>query len=83
MAVRVDVQGVGVVEFDDSFAKLSKQEQQNLVNQVANSRRTPGASAPTKKTEGRTETDTEYLRSALQGILFGFGDEAEGLVFGI
>ena len=83
MAVRVDVQGVGVVEFDDSFAKLSKKEQQDLVNQVANSRRTPGASAPAKKTEGRTETDTEYLRSALQGILFGFGDEAEGLVFGL
>ena len=83
MAVRVDVQGVGVVEFDDSFAKLSKQEQQDLVNQVANSRRTPGASAPAAKAEGRTETDTEYLRSALQGILFGFGDEAEGLVFGL
>jgi len=83
MAVRVDIQGVGVVEFDDSFAKLSKQEQQDLVNQVANSRRTPGASASAAKTEGRTETDTEYLRSALQGILFGFGDEAEGLAFGI
>ena len=83
MAVRVDIQGVGVVEFDDSFAKLSKKEQQDLVNQVANSRRTPGSSASAAKAEGRTETDTEYLRAALQGILFGFGDEAEGLVFGV
>mgnify|MGYP003119892244 CR=1 FL=1 len=83
MAVRVDIQGVGVVEFDDSFAKLSEKEQQDLVNQVANSRRTSGASASAAKTEGRTETDTEYLRAALQGILLGFGDEAEGLVFGV
>jgi hypothetical protein len=83
MAVRVNVQGVGVVEFDDNFKNLSKAEQQDLVNQVANSRRTPGASAPAEKTEGRTQTDTEYLRSALQGILFGFGDEAEGLAFGL
>lgn len=83
MAVRVDVQGVGVVEFDDSFAKLSKKEQQDLVNQVANSRRTPGASAPAAKGEGRTETDTEYLRAAFQGLMFGFSDEAEGLLAGI
>ena len=35
MAVEVEIQGVGTVEFDDSFKKLSPDEQQQLVNRVA------------------------------------------------
>ena len=80
MGVRVRVDGVGIVEFDDNFKNLSKQEQQNLVNQVADRERGMSRAKPQ---ENLTETDTEYLRAALQGILFGFGDEAEGLVFGV
>ena len=80
MGVRVRVDGVGIVEFDDNFKNLSEQEQQNLVNQVADRERGMSRAKPQ---ENLTETDTEYLRSALQGILFGFGDEAEGLVFGV
>ena len=79
MGVRVRVDGVGIVEFDDNFKNLSKQEQQNLVNQVADRERGMSRAKPQ---ENLTETDTEYLRAALQGILFGFGDEAEGLVLG-
>jgi hypothetical protein len=80
MGVRVRVDGVGIVEFDDNFKNLSEQEQQNLVNQVADRERGMSRAKPQ---ENLTETDTEYLRAALQGILFGFGDEAEGLVFGV
>lgn len=80
MGVRVRVDGVGIVEFDDNFKNLSKQEQQNLVNQVADRERGMSRAKPQ---ENLTETDTEYLRAALQGILFGFGDEAEGLIFGV
>ncbi|BAQ90344.1 hypothetical protein [uncultured Mediterranean phage uvMED] len=80
MGVKVKIDGVGVVEFDDKFKDLSKQEQQDLVNQVATGRR---AGSVGKPQQNLTESDTEYLRSALQGILFGFGDEAEGLVFGL
>lgn len=80
MGVKVKIDGVGVVEFDDNFKNLSKQEQQNLVNQVADRERGMSRAKPQ---ENLTETDTEYLRAALQGILFGFGDEAEGLAFGL
>ena len=80
MGVRVRVDGVGIVEFDDNFKNLSKQEQQNLVNQVADRER--GMSRANPQTQ-KPESDTEYLRAAFQGLMFGFSDEAEGLLAGI
>ena len=80
MGVRVRVDGVGIVEFDDNFRNLSKQEQQNLVNQVADRER--GMSRANPQTQ-KPESDTEYLRAAFQGLMFGFSDEAEGLLAGI
>ena len=80
MGVRVRVDGVGIVEFDDNFKNLSKQEQQNLVNQVADRER--GMSRANPQTR-QPENDTEYLRAAFQGLMFGFSDEAEGLLAGI
>lgn len=80
MGVRVKVDGVGIVEFDDNFKNLSKQEQQNLVNQVADRER--GMSRANSQTQ-KPESDTEYLRAAFQGLMFGFSDEAEGLLAGI
>jgi len=80
MGVRVRVDGVGIVEFDDNFKNLSKQEQQNLVNQVADRER--GMSRANPQTR-QPENDTEYLRAAFQGLMFGFSDEAEGLLAGV
>ena len=80
MGVRVRVDGVGIVEFDDNFKNLSKQEQQNLVNQVADRERGMSRAKPQ---ENLTETDTEYLRAMFQGLMFGFSDEAEGLLAGV
>lgn len=83
MAVRVNVQGVGVVEFDDNFKNLSAAEQQDLVNQIAATHANKKKASGATQQEAKPETDTEYMRAALQGILFGFGDEAEGLFKGL
>ena len=80
MGVRVRVDGVGIVEFDDNFAKLSKREQQDLVNQVAARERGMSRANPQAQ---KPESDTEYLRAAFQGLMFGFSDEAEGLLAGV
>ena len=81
MGVKVNIDGIGVVEFDDKFKTLSKKEQQDLVNQVASSRR-----GTRTATSGSADSGTEpmdYARAAMQGIMFGFSDEAAGLFKGI
>ena len=81
MGVKVKIDGVGVVEFDDKFKNLSKKEQQDLVNQVAAGRRGTRAGP-----SGEDDTSTDPMdiaRAAMQGIMFGFSDEAAGLFRGI
>jgi len=81
MGVRVRVDGVGIVEFDDNFKNLSKKEQQDLVNQVAAGRRGTRAGP-----SGEDDTSTDPMdiaRAAMQGVMFGFSDEAAGLFRGI
>ena len=81
MGVKVKIDGVGVVEFDDKFKNLSKKEQQDLVNQVAAGRRGTRAGP-----SGEDDTSTDPMdiaRAAMQGVRFGFSDEAAGLFRGI
>lgn len=81
MGVKVKIDGVGVVEFDDKFKDLSKQEQQDLVNQVATGRRGTRTATPDADNSGTDAMD--YARAAMQGIMFGFSDESAGLFKGI
>ena len=81
MGVKVKIDGGGVVEFDDKFKTLSKKEQQDLVNQVASSRR-----GTRTATSGPADSGTDamdYARAAMQGVMFGFSDEGYGLFRGI
>ena len=57
MSVRVKIDGVGVVEFDDKFKDLSRSEQQKLVNQIAQSR--GGAAAPESRPPPRRRPPPE------------------------
>jgi len=81
MGVKVNIDGIGVVEFDDKFKTLSKKEQQDLVNQVASSRR--GTRTATSGSADSGTDAMDYARAAMQGIMFGFSDEAAGLFKGI
>ena len=81
MGVKVKIDGVGVVEFDDKFKTLSKQEQQDLVNQIASSRR--GTRAATSGSADSGTDAMDYARAAMQGVMFGFSDEGYGLFRGI
>lgn len=87
MAVEVEIQGVGTVEFDDSFKKLSPDEQQQLVNRVASMQNLSTSSASSqsnKPSKPERETSREdLLRAGLQGLMFGFSDEAAGLLKGV
>ena len=56
MGVKVKIDGVGVVEFDDKFKTLSKQEQQDLVNQIASRRRGTRAA-----TSGSADSGTDAM----------------------
>lgn len=76
MSVIVEIDGVGQVEFDDSFKDLTREQKQRLVNRIAEER------ATLENKKKRKEEDDGYLanlaRTAVgQGALLGFGDEVE------
>tara|TARA_R100000406_G_scaffold74763_2_gene55115 strand:- start:519 stop:2528 length:2010 start_codon:yes stop_codon:yes gene_type:complete len=76
MSVTVEIDGVGEVQFDDSFKDLTREQQQRLVNRIAEER------ATLENKKKRKEEDDGYLanlaRTAVgQGALLGFGDEVE------
>ena len=81
MGVRVNIDGIGIVEFDDNFKDLSEKEQQNLVNQVAAGRRGT-RTRPSGQDDASTDP-MDFARAAMQGVMFGFSDEAAGLFRGI
>ena len=76
MSVTVEIDGVGEVQFDDSFKDLTREQQQRLVNRIAEER------ATLENKKKRKEEDDGFLanlaRTAVgQGALLGFGDEVE------
>lgn len=84
--VEVEIQGVGTVEFDDSFRKLSQAEQQELVNQVAATHANKSAATQTNQAapkQKRETTNEDLLRAGFQGLMFGFQDEGVGLLKGL
>lgn len=76
MSVTVEIDGVGEVEFDDSFNDLTKSQQQRLVNRIARERSSLDSK---KKRKGDDDGFGGNLaRTAIgQGALLGFGDEVE------
>ena len=39
--VEVEVDGIGTIELEDSFLKLSKKDQQNFINKIVSDRKNP------------------------------------------
>ena len=74
MSVTVEIDGVGEVEFDDSFNDLTKSQQQRLVNRIASERSSLDSK---KKRKGDDDGfGANLARTAIgQGALLGFGDE--------
>lgn len=76
MSVTVEIDGVGEVEFDDSFNDLTKSQQQRLVNRIAAERKNLD-----RKKKGADSDDgfvANLLRTGVgQGLALGFGDELE------
>lgn len=73
--VTLEIDGVGKVQVDKGFLKLSKQEKQNFVEEISlrQKRKKEGV------TIGRSIGDevSGGLRTAGQGLTFGWGDELE------
>ena len=75
MSVIVEIDGVGDVEFDDSFKDLTREQKQRLVNRVAADRKAVESKNKKNSDDGYF---TNLARTALgQGALLGFGDEIE------
>ena len=70
--VEVEVDGIGTIELEDSFLKLSKKDQQNFINKIVSNRNNP------KKEElSLGDSLAGGARAVGQGLSLGFGDELE------
>jgi hypothetical protein len=70
--VEVEVDGIGTIELEDSFLKLSKKDQQNFINKIVSDRKNP------KKEElSLGDSLAGGARAVGQGLSLGFGDEIE------
>ena len=70
--VEVEVDGIGTIELEDSFLKLSKKDQQNFINKIVFDRKNP------KKEElSLGDSLAGGARAVGQGLSLGFGDEIE------
>ena len=78
MSVKVKIDGVGIVEFDDSFKNLSTAQKQRLINEVASEREAVETKNKSKPAEDEDYNVSGLLRTAIgQGAALGFGDEIE------
>jgi hypothetical protein len=57
----IEIDGVGRVELDASFANLDQAAQQKIVNDIAG--------------YGKAPAETQRVRAAAQGLTFGLSDE--------
>ena len=70
--VEVEVDGIGTIELEDSFLKLSKKDQQSFINKIVSNRKNP------KKEElSLGDSLAGGARAVGQGLSLGFGDELE------
>lgn len=66
--MKIEIDGVGIVEIDDAFADLSPEQQQILVDRIRAQASGSRAAPPAEK---------QRLRAAAQGLSMGFSDEIE------
>ena len=71
--MKIDIDGVGIVEVDDSFSSLSETDQQKIISNIVDSVQTQTQISPIQK----TPAESQGLRSTAQGLTLGFADELE------
>lgn len=70
MPVRVEIDGVGQVEFSDNFRQKSAQEQQEIVNQIAQQQVGGQQEEPQSALETARQTLSDTTEGVAQGIPF-------------
>lgn len=90
MSIRIEIQGIGIVEVPDEFSDLTQEEKDNYVRQI----KQQIENEKTSQTDAEIESTAEDLsfiekfqgglRGFAQGLSFGFADEIEaGLRTGV
>lgn len=73
--ITLEIDGVGKIKVDDSFAKLSKQQKQDFINRIASEQKE--LKAPKKEELSLGDSLAGGARAVGQGLSLGFGDELE------
>lgn len=74
--MKIEVDGVGVIEVSDDFKNMTKRQQQEFVNKIASER--DGVEAKNKRKKDSDGYLANLARTGIgQGALLGFGDEME------
>ena len=73
--ITLEIDGVGKIKVDDSFAKLSKQQKQDFINRIASEQKE--LKAPKKEELSLGDSLAGGARTVGQGVALGFGDEIE------
>ena len=73
--ITLEIDGVGKIKVDDSFAKLSKQQKQDFINRIASEQKE--LKAPKKEELSLGDSIAGGARAVGQGLSLGFGDELE------
>lgn len=66
--MKIEIDGVGIVEIDDAFADLSPEQQQTIVDRIR---------AQASGTRAAPPAEKQRMRAAAQGLSMGFSDEIE------
>lgn len=67
MPVKVDIDGVGLVELDDSFMDLSDEERQSVINEIAELRKPPEITRSADSIRDRDDVIVDYANSSVAG----------------
>ena len=73
--ITLEIDGIGKIKVDDSFAKLSKQQKQDFINRIASEQKE--LKAPKKEELSLGDSLAGGARAVGQGLSLGFGDELE------
>ena len=74
----IEIDGLGRVEVDDSFADLNPSEQNNFVENVR--RQSSSGALSSDEVESAPPAKKQQIRAAAQGVFLGFADELEAAI---
>jgi len=74
----IEIDGLGRVEVDDSFANLNPSEQNNFVENVR--RQSSSGALSSDEVESAPPAEKQRVRSLAQGVTLGFADELEAAI---